>query len=997
MAAVTFRLLGPVEACGEDGPLPLGRRQQRAVLAILLLNLNRVVLTDQLVELLWPEAPPGRPQTAIQGHVSALRRLLGRDVIVTRGGGYALETEPELLDSERFARLSSEAEKALTDGEARRAKDQLETALALWHGPALADFAYEQWAQQPIGRLEEGRLLARENLLEARLALAEHASVLGDVEALVAEHPLRERPRRLLMLALFRAGRQADALDAFQRARDQLRDELGLDPSHELQALHRQILNQDQTLVVEPPRQRPPTNLPASPNAFIGRRREVEETQALLKRDDVRLVTLTGAGGSGKTRLALEVAAHSLEDFTGGVFFVALAPVREPGAVAPAIGHSLGLRDVDGVETLAARFSEKDVLLVLDNFEHVVEAATEVERLLAQAPRLTVLVTSRERLRITSEHAYPVAPLQVPDVGDDPAALARNDAVALFETRARAATGEFALTEDNAAAVAAICGRVDGLPLAIELAAARTSLFPPHALRERLDQRLPMLTGGARDADERHQTLHATIDWSYGLLTADEGTLFARIAVFVGGCRFDAADAVCRDDGLESADLIEGLDSLVEKNLLRRRLDEDGEPRFWMFETIREFALEQVDQASTVHERFARYFLELVREASKELTGATQQRELARLDAEEPNINAALATFAKSRDSAELELIASLWRHLYARGRMHEGLRLAEAALDRHPAIEPDLHARLLVIAGIFAYFIGDLDRAQRLSETALAIGRSDAVARARIPDALNNLGNVAVARGSFAEAATFFEEALPLASEGAPDRAASTGDVLMNLGQATFLLGDEARATELLEQALAAFRADEDATGVAQTLNSLAENDFMAGAYDSCAVRTHEALRLSRDLRNSTQLAWALARIVALELVNDKPALPELAEALGTSIEAGEGRMLVALLDYAGATHAVLGSYDEAALHWGAAAAEREVAGVPQDVSERQTVERYEPRVRAVLGDGYELRYAEGHARPLDDAARRALELVRALVDGSNAVRLEVPPPGLR
>ena len=340
-----------------------------------------------------------------------------------------------------------------------------------------------------------------------------------------------------------------------------------------------------------------PTNLPVLANALIGRSRELKETQALLARDEVRLLTLTGAGGTGKTRFALQIAAEQLEEFANGVFFVSLAPIRDWELVVPTIAQTLGLREQPGetrLETLTEYLRDKQLLLLLDNFEQVVPAAPEISGLLAAAPEINVLVTSRTRLRLSGERTYPVPPLELPNPEQlvDAGALMEYEAVRLFVERAQAATSDFAVTDVNVQAVAEICIRLDGLPLAIELAAPRVRALPAPALLRRLDQRLRLLTGGAQDVDERQRTLRATLEWSYDLLLDSEKVVFAELGTFIGGCRLEAAEAVCDPRGELGLELLGSLESLVEKSLLLQRADPDGEPRFWMLETIREFAID---------------------------------------------------------------------------------------------------------------------------------------------------------------------------------------------------------------------------------------------------------------------------------------------------------------------------------------------------------------------------------------------------------------------
>jgi predicted ATPase/class 3 adenylate cyclase len=441
-----------------------------------------------------------------------------------------------------------------------------------------------------------------------------------------------------------------------------------------------------------------PTNLPAQPNAFIGRERELAETRALLERDDVRLLTLIGPGGTGKTRLALQLAAEVVEHFRNGVFFVSLAPIRDWDLVVPTILKTLGLREQPGetaLETLTEYLREKELLLLLDNFEHVFAASPAVAGLLESAPDLCVLVTSRMPLRLRAERAHRVPQLALPDLRRPAVAdeVMDYESVRLFVHRARAAAVDFSVTDLNAEAVAEICVRLDGLPLAIELAAPRVRTLTPPALLRRLDQRLTLLTGGAQDLDPRQRTLRGTIEWSYDLLLEKEKTLFARLAIFVGGCRLEAAEKVCDYDGTFGPELLDALDSLVEKSLLRQRQDSDGEPRFWMLETIREFGIELLEASDELQgacERHAVWTAEATEVLDADSRTGDHPAFLARMDDEYANVREAVAWARKTRDGdLLLRLATSLWGFWSSRVYGAEGRRALEDALElsgRRPA-----------------------------------------------------------------------------------------------------------------------------------------------------------------------------------------------------------------------------------------------------------------------------------------------------------------------
>ena len=557
-----FAILGPLRVGGPAGPIELPAAKQRSLLAALLLaHREEAVAPARLIDMLWGEDPPATAAKALQVHISRLRRALAPDDrIVTRASGYAIALEPGELDLERFESLVARARAA---GEPGEASALLAQALALFRGPPLADAPLLGPAAGEAGRLADLRLAVLEERIDAELAAGADAALVGELEALAAEHPYRERLHAQLMRALYRAGRQADALDAFRRVRGSLVEDLGLDPGRELQQLEAAILAHDPSLDVDEPARAPePPPLPSPLTPLLGREAEVEAAAALLDDPAVRLVTLTGPGGIGKTRMALELATRTADRYGDGARFVPLAAIDAAVRVVPAIAQALGV-----VDDLAEYLASRELLLVVDNLEQVLEAAPDLAALLATAPRVTLLATSRAPLRIAGERELAVSP------------LAREPAVELFVTRARALGARVEPGPD----VERICDRLDRLPLAIELAAARSKLLSPAAILERLERRLDLLSGGPRDAPARQQTLRAAIGWSYDLLDPPVQRLFAELGVFVGGWTLEAAEAVC------GPDVLEGLSALTDHSLVTAT---GG--RFGMLETVREYALERL-------------------------------------------------------------------------------------------------------------------------------------------------------------------------------------------------------------------------------------------------------------------------------------------------------------------------------------------------------------------------------------------------------------------
>jgi predicted ATPase/DNA-binding winged helix-turn-helix (wHTH) protein len=671
-----FRLLGPLEIVSGDGKIGIEAGKPRALLAYLLLNANRPVSRDALVEALWID-PPKTAVNATHVYVSQLRRALSNgdsdsDTIVTHPGGYSIQTEPDQVDLHCFERLAGEAREALQRGDAATAADGLRRALALWRGAPLADLADEPFVRLEARRLEDLRLAAIEDRIDADLTLGHHGELVPELERLVAQHPLRERLRGQLMLALYRSERQADALQAYREGRAIFVDELGLEPGQALQELERGILRHDPALSpAAPPALTAALPLPASPT--VGREEELAWLRALVRRPDVRLLTITGVGGIGKTRLALELARDLVGTFEDGAAFVSLGTIVDPELVVPTIAKALRPPPAAGstdAERLRNHLAQLSLLLVLDSFEQLLGAAPIVSDLLATAPGVKVVVTSRAMLRVSGEYTFDLPPLELPPVDATAADLEAVASVSLFVQRAQAVASDFALTDENAGDVAELCRRLEGIPLAIELAARRSRLLAPAPMLVRLSQRLDLLAGGLRDAPERQQTLRATIDWSYDLLDEDEQALFARLAVFVGGCTLASAEAVC-------GDVIAGLESLVDKSLLRRR--GGAEPRFVMLDTLREYALEVLaarGETGELHRRHADHFLALAEAAEPELTGPRQATRFDQLEREHDNLRAALACFLESGEGElALRLGTALTRFWDVRGYRGEGTR----------------------------------------------------------------------------------------------------------------------------------------------------------------------------------------------------------------------------------------------------------------------------------------------------------------------------------
>ncbi len=665
VAPLRAHVLGSVRLAVGDQVIPdhaWPRRNARALLLLLLVTPRHQLPRDRVLDLLWPEAPPDTALNALRVALHALRRVLepglrdGRaSAYIERGDVVALRAGIDLwVDVDVFeTALAEVGTAAIADRVA-----MLHQALALYEGDLLADELDAVWARARRERLRRGWREAVLTLAELELERSPLDSV-PVLEQVVSADPADEAAHRALMRAFAAAGRRDEALRQYARCIAAMRDELDAAPDAETVALAAEITPAPRVpavpLVLAAPMRRI-NNLPAPPTPLIGRGRELETLQDLLVDPDVHLVTVTGPGGIGKTRLALEAARQVADDFTDGVCVVPLAAVRDPQLVVPTIARTLAVDEVAGlsmVDVLGQALREAEIVLILDNLEQVIDAANEVGTLLAACPGLTILATSREPLHVRAEHVVTTPPLAAPPRGlrwssDESGvrSVERYEAVTLFTDRARAARPDFVITEANASAVAALCARLDGLPLAIELAAARSRDLSPVELLALLERRLQLLTGGARDLPERQRTLWDAIAWSHDLLEPAEQIRFRRLAVFVGGFSLEAAQAVCRACGDVEFRVTPGVWTLADKSLLQREgVADGGSPRYRMLETIREFGLAQLaasEEEDDVQERHAAFFLTLAETAAPHLHEVDQVRWRDQLETEHDNLRAAL-------------------------------------------------------------------------------------------------------------------------------------------------------------------------------------------------------------------------------------------------------------------------------------------------------------------------------------------------------------------
>ncbi|MDQ3161631.1 MAG: winged helix-turn-helix domain-containing protein [Actinomycetota bacterium] len=972
-----FSILGPLEAVAEGGAVSLGAAKPRALLAILLLHVNEPVSSDRLIEDLWANQPPATAAKVLQAYISQLRRALGRDTIATRPAGYELCVETGGLDVHRFERLVTEARGAAPPDAAR----QLRQALALWRGSPLLDFAFEPWAQTEIARLEELRLDALQARIDADLALGRHAELVGELELLVAEHPLLERPRGQLMLALYRSGRQAEALDAYRTARRTLVATLGIEPGSALRGLERAILHQDPELDPLPAAPERGEVLSLQPTtSFVGRRRELQEIPTLLRRADVRLLTLTGAGGTGKTRLALETTAGIADDFPDGVVLIELAPVSDPRLVATVIVGALGLSESavqEPAEVLVAYLRARRVLLVLDNFEQVLAAAPLLAEVLADAPGVRLLVTSRAPLDLSEERVYPVPALQVPasrrpgQVGH----LRRTEAVRLFIDRARDARADFELSDSNADDVVELCIRLDGLPLALELAAARIKLLSPGAILTRLDRKLePLKAAPGAQVPDRHRTLRAAIEWSYDLLDPNEQALLTSVSVFVGGFTLDGAEAVVGEFEL---DVVDGVESLLNNNLLRTERMAGGEPRFGMLETIREYALERLTErgdGEVVRRRHAGFYALLAEKAEPELRGPQQLTWVERLDAELANIRAALTWATESGEVESGQRIgAGLWRFWQMRGLLDEGRERLERLLAVGSGSRAARASVEWTVATI-AIVQGDHDAVRRFLEASLPVHRKLGDDR-RVASSLAVLCASAVATGDADKALALAEEGLAVARRsGDPSMEAM---LLFNVGMAHGWRRELEEAESAIEESVRKARQGGNVTSVANWLRALGSISVARCDWEQARAHFEESLDLGRELGQPWCISHSLSNLalVAQETRDYDTARRLLAESIAIEQEGGERLGLAANLEVYGRLAAAQDHPVRAAHLYGCASVLRESVGVDACELGWPDPEPHVARLRDALGaEAFAEAWEEGRSLTLDESLDYAL-----------------------
>ncbi|RSM47558.1 AfsR family transcriptional regulator [Actinoplanes sp. ATCC 53533] len=875
-----FRILGPLEVRTSRGtPVPVPEMKVRVLLADLLAHQGRPVPIDTLVADLWGDETPRNPVSALQLKVSRLRRVLddaepgARATVVSQPPGYLLRAEPGTTDTAVFADLT---ERARAADDPRSRAGLLAEALSLWRGPALADFATWEFARPVTARLEEQRLTTLELHADARLRLGEGEALVAELGDLVAQHPYREGLRALHMRALYAAGRQSEALAAYRELHARLAGELGVEPGPDVVELHRSMLRQDPALAPAPARHA--SNLSNPLTDLLGRGDAAAEVTTRMATE--RLLTLVGPGGVGKTRLAVHVARERLASYPDGVWMVELAPLGRAGAsdgigaVTTAIGTVLGLREtvaggrpLDPVAHLAQAIDGKRMLLVLDNCEHLIDAVATVARaLLTACPHLWILATSRETLGVAGETLWPVPPLGLPPVGEtDPGVLLRYGAVQLFVARVAATIPGFHLDAGNAADVAVLCRRLDGIALALELAATKVRALGVKAMVERLDDRFRLLAAGHRGTSPRQQTLRGMIDWSWDLLGEPDRLVLRRLALHADGCTLEAAEATCSGG---EGDVLDPLTRLVDRCMVFTS-DSPAGPRYRLMESVAEYCLGRIreeDDLDAARRRYLDYYRGLAERADGHLHGADQEHWLALLDAESANLRAAHEHAVRDGlvDDA-LGLANALTWYWFLRGRLRDGLDRLDAALAMPGPMMTAARARAAVWRAGFAIVAGEHAEAIDAGGKALELyeGLGDPLGYAR---AQWFLGFVQADFGDLATSADLVRHALD-DFRRCDDRWGEAA-ALSTLAKDGMVRGDLTALREHGERSAALFRDLGDRWGELQATDSLATLAEIRGDHERAARMHRDGLRIAERLglwpEASSRLSW-LGRIAML------------------------------------------------------------------------------------------------------------------------------------
>jgi predicted ATPase/DNA-binding SARP family transcriptional activator/DNA-binding CsgD family transcriptional regulator len=945
---------------------------------------------EQLMDLLWPDSATRAASNNLRQVVYGARKVL--DLSSHSSGRYLSLTDERLFlcpDGQLWVDVEAFEGAAAT---ARRSRDPAayRMALELYAGDILPEDRYEEWA---VGRREGLRQLYLALLIELASLYEvrdEHASAIEALRKATEEDPTLEEAHASLMRLHALSGRPERALAQYARLHDALQKDMGTQPSEATRRVRDEIAAgrlptaQPAGGIREEPADATKHNLSAPRTSFVGRELESVEIKRALAM--TRLLTLTGAGGTGKTRLAIEVARDIIGSYPDGVWFVELAPLSEPGLVAQEVANVLGVQERPGealADTLVDALAGKEMLLVIDNCEHLVEeAARLVDKLLAWSPPLKMLATSREPLGVSGEVLWAVPPLSLPgdttNGGFTTETLVRYEAVRLFVDRARLRLLDFEVTRENAGAVARVCRKLDGIPLAIELATARIGALAVEQVAQRLESSLDFLKGTRRTAAPRQQTLRATLDWSYDLLAEPERAVFRRLSVFAGGWTLEAAEAVCSGDGIEEDGVLDLLGGLVDKSLVVARASTDGAVRYRMLEPVRQYGLERLagsGETDEVRRRHAEFFLAFAEEAEPGLWGAEEATWLGRLEGEHDNLRAALSwSLEQGETEAALRLAGALWFFWDTRGYVSEGTRWLEEALGKDAPAAPTARARALIGLGSMLQYRSDFARAEACFEEALvqAEGLGD---RARVVEALASLGWLAAHQGDTSRAKVLFEEGL--AADREPESGRVLSMILNGLGWTASDAGDFGRAEALWKESLELERQSGSNMGVSGVLFNMGYTELARGNHEHATALLDESLAIGREIGDKGMMAAALLGLGIAATLRGEPSEAEapLKESLAIGLELENRTDMAEVLEGLAEAAGALGQDLRAARLWGAAAALRKETGVNWASAERTLHEPQLSAARARLDEpAWEAAFAEGQAMTFEEAIEYAL-----------------------
>jgi predicted ATPase/DNA-binding SARP family transcriptional activator len=926
------KILGPIEVSAGDEQIVLGGPKQRTVLAVLAIRHGQVVSSDELIEAVWGNDLPSNPLNTLQYQIAQLRKLFEDDPskptrLVTRSPGYLLASGTTTLDASRFEALIAKARVAFGESDTATAGSLVDAALSLWRGEALADFRYEEFAQGDAARLDDSHLAAEELGIDIALSDGHHREQIPNLSQLTIDHPLREGIWMRQMIALYRDAQQTEALRAYQRAKEALGD-VGVEPSAELRSLEQRIIDQDPGLDGPPRRVRPPpNNLVSPPNALIGRADSVSDVLARLRTS--RFVTLSGPGGSGKTRLAIEVADQSLDRFPDGVWFVPLDQIDEPSLLPSFVGEIVGMRelpDADVVDNLVAMVGSDRVLLIFDNAEHIAAAAADlIAKLLAQCSNLKVIATSQARLDIQGEVVVEVAPLTLP--GGTTSIYDRFedvDAVALFADRSAAAGADIENWDEDAFAAAAnIVAALDGMPLAIELAAARTRSMSLREVADGLSDRFELLNRGPRDAPSRQRTLAGTMEWSVGLLNPNERSALQQLSVCAGDFDIAAASTIT---GFSLQRTRDALALFVDRSLLRRAEDVAGAARYTMLETLRHYGIQTMTATETTQARdvHLRTYASFVEQAAIGICGPEQNAWLARFDADYANIRAALAWSLESRDLDTGMLLGSrLGRYWDWKGHLKEASEWLTRLSEADAAYRPGRIA-VLTWRSYLAWEFGNTETAQDLSDAAAATAAAegDPVERAL---ALSTRALIARSTGRLDAAREASAEVISLGDDHGDEwMAAWAASTLATIALAA---GDAATAAKHSLDTVARFERLGDSRGAGWGYTTLAQAALMQGELDSALEHAKHALSASVHAHDDRNASWVLELLAEVTFEQER--------------------------------------FEQSAQLWAAARPLRESRGLTTSISHQDDPIDLEAALRVHLGASYNSLFSEAFADP--------------------------------